>query len=59
MTPTIKCLLREKNHLMKKGQLEKASALADRIGAMITKRNTEWLSDCDPWETGDAKAMWR
>ena len=58
MTPTIKCLLREKNHLMKKEQLEKASALAERIGAMITKRNTEWLSDCDPRETGGAKAMW-
>jgi hypothetical protein len=58
MTPTIKSLLREKNFLMRKGKLEQANALADRIGTLIIKGNTEWLSDCDPRIPGGAKAMW-
>ena len=31
----MKSLLRQKNHLMNSGQIEKANALANRIGTMI------------------------
>src|SRR5271163_3579989 len=58
MTPTIKDMLREKNALMRRGKLDKANALAQRIGTLITPKNTEWLSDCDPGAPGGAKPMW-
>src|SRR5271163_2278808 len=44
--------------LSRRGKLEKANALAQRIGALLTQKNTEWLSDCDPGAPGGAKAMW-
>jgi len=37
MTPDIKRLLRRKNRLMRRGRLEEASALAQRIGKAVTR----------------------
>ena len=58
MTPTLKFMLRDKNYLMNAGKIEKANALATKIGAMITHNNAAWLMDCDPGVAGGAKAMW-
>ena len=44
--------------MMNSGQIEKANALANRIGTMIIHNNTESLMDCDPKEPGGAKVMW-
>ena len=43
VTPAVKALLRRKNRLMRAGRIEKASALARRVQAGITRRNTSWL----------------
>ena len=37
ISPDIKRLLRRKNRLMRRGRLEKASALAQRIGKAVTR----------------------
>ena len=56
ITAEIKSMLRHKNRLMRKGRIEKASALADRIGKLITKRSKSRLTKI----TGraDVKDMW-
>ena len=56
ITPYIKHLLRLKNNFSRKGQLEKADALAVKIGNLIAKNNTNFLNKA---ETGDAKSFWK
>ena len=56
VTPIIKSLLRDKNKLMRKGQLEQANNLAARISTMITQTNAVQLTDAS--SRGGAKAMW-
>jgi len=56
ITPSIKAMLRKKNRLMRSGQVEKAGALAKRIGGCIVKQNEHRLKRDDG--TIDAKDMW-
>jgi len=56
ITAEIKSMLRHKNRLMRKGRVEKASALADRIGKLITKRSKSRLTRIS--HRTDVKDMW-
>jgi len=56
ITPEIKALLRKKNSLMHKGQLEKAAALSDKIGYLITKYNSKQLTHLSP--ASDTFDLW-
>ncbi len=57
-TPYLKCLLRKKNRLSRKGRLEEADALSNRIGRLIADYTSKWLGN----QTTDAigsRYMWR
>ena len=43
VTPAIKCILRRKNRLMRKGRVEEAGALANRVRIAIIHQNTSQL----------------
>lgn len=47
VTPIIKALLRRKNRLMRKGRIEEASALSERVRTLITHRSSKWLRNVD------------
>ena len=55
-TPAIKYMLRRKNRLMRSGRVEKAGALALKIGEAITKFNSAELSRVDV--LSDSRSMW-
>jgi len=55
ITPEIKTLLREKNKLMRKGQLSKANNTHDKIGQLIRNYNSKRLANI---ETSDSKSIW-
>ena len=55
-TPAIKYMLRRKNRLMRSGHVEKAGALALKIGEAITKFNSAELSRVDV--LSDSRSMW-
>ena len=56
VTPRVKYMLRRKNHLMRSGQVEKAAALADKIGIAIKNHNSAELSRVDV--LADPRSMW-
>ena len=56
VTAYIKAMLRQKNRLMRKGRIEEASALAQRIGKAITKRTRSQLSSI-AYDI-DSKELW-
>jgi len=56
ITPNIKSLLRKKNKLMRAGRVEKAGAIARRVGKEITKHNWTRLQKYNG--RTDAKDMW-
>lgn len=56
ITPTVKCMLRHKNHLMRTGRTEKAAALAVKIGAAIKSYNSAELCKVDM--LSDSKSVW-
>jgi hypothetical protein len=55
-TPAIKYMLRRKNQLMRSGRVEKAGALALKIGEANTKFNSADLSRVDV--LSDCGSMW-
>jgi len=55
ITGHIKAMLRRKNRLMRKGRVEEASALAQRIGKEITRRTKTQLSTI---QHVDSRAIW-
>jgi len=56
ITPTIKCMLRRKNHLMRAGRTEEAAALAVKIGTAIKSHNSAELCKVDM--LSDPKSLW-
>jgi len=56
ITPYIRSLLRKKNRLMRAGRVEKAGAIARRVGKEITKRNRTRLQKYNG--RTDGKDMW-
>ena len=56
LTPEIKLYLRRKNKLMRKGRIEAASALAEKIRTLIIKQNSMHLKHIDQKDGG--KALW-
>jgi hypothetical protein len=56
ITPRIKSLLRKRNRLMRAGRIEKAGAIARRVGKEITKHNRTRLQKYNGQV--DAKDMW-
>ena len=56
ITPNVKSMLRRKNRLMRSGHVEKAAALATKIGRAIRNYNTAELSRVDV--LSDASNMW-
>ena len=56
ITPDIKAKLRRKNRLMRAGRIEEADALAERIGADITKQNSTRLRHINPKTS--SRDMW-
>lgn len=56
ITPYVKSLLRKKNSLMRAGRVEKAGAIARRVGKEITKHNRTRLQKYNG--RADAKDMW-
>jgi len=55
ITGHIKAMLCRKNRLMRKGRIEKASALAQRIGKEITRRSKTQLSNI---QSIDSRKIW-
>jgi hypothetical protein len=56
VTPSIRCMLRKKNKLMRAGRVEQATALAIKIGNSIKNFNSAELSRVDV--VADPKSMW-
>jgi len=56
VTPAIKAKLRQKNRLMRRGRVEEASALAQRIGKDIERHNRSRLSKLQG--KADVKDVW-
>jgi hypothetical protein len=56
ITPEIKSALRRKNTLMRRGRCEEASALALKIGSLITKNNAAELQQYD--DSVGSKTLW-
>ena len=57
VTPVVKHMLRHKNHLMRKGRVEEATALAGKIGVAITNYTSSELSRVDV--LSDPRGMWK
>ena len=55
VTPHIKSMLRQKNALMRRGKVDKANAIATRIGLAIERSNSLLLRDGD---RRDSKKLW-
>ena len=47
VTPSVKCMLRKKNVLMRSGKIEQVAALSKKIGDAIKKHNTAEFSNVD------------
>jgi len=58
VTPAIKSMLRQRNQLMRAGRVDKAGAIGERVGQLITQANSKWLAKTEPGSTGGAKEMW-
>jgi len=56
VTPIVKRMLRQKNNLMRSGRVEKAAALATKIGLAIKNYNSAELSRVNVMS--NAKSMW-
>jgi len=56
VTPQIKNLLWRKNRLMRKGRVEEAGAIANRIGKLVTKANSVLLKDLGTQSS--SKELW-
>ena len=56
VTPTVKCMLRRKNALMRVGNVERAAALAVKIGDAIERHNSAELNRVDV--LSDPHNMW-
>ena len=56
MTPRIKCLLRTRNRLMRKGCVDKAQSLSKRVGQLILSGNVSLFSETHPIR--DSKDLW-
>ena len=56
VTPYIKSMLRRKNRLMRSGNVDKAAALAKKVGRAIQNYNTAELSKVDV--LSDTSSMW-
>ena len=56
MTPRIKCLLRVKNKLMRKGRVEKAQCISKRILKLIIAKNVSIFSPANPIK--DTRDLW-
>ena len=56
ITPTVKDMLRRKNHLMRAGRTEEAAALAVKIGAAIKSHNSAELCKVDM--LSDSRSVW-
>ena len=56
ITGYIKFMLRKKNHLMRRGRIEEASALAQRVGKDITRRTKTQLNSIQ--RNVDSRKMW-
>ena len=56
ITPTVKCMLRRKNHLMRAGKTEEAAALAVKVGAAIKSYTSAELCKVDM--LADPKSLW-
>ena len=56
ITANVKAMLRRKNRLMRSGRVEKAAALATKVGIAIRNYNTAELSRVDV--LSDASSMW-
>jgi hypothetical protein len=48
LTPSMKLLLRRKNHFMRTGRVEEVSAIASRVGKQIERITTKHLRNIDP-----------
>jgi hypothetical protein len=57
VTPVVKHMLRQKNHLMRKGRIEEATALAVKIGVAINNYTSSELSRVDV--LCDPRGMWK
>ena len=58
VTPAIKSMLRQRNQLMRARKVDKAGAIGERVGQLITQANSKWLAKTEPGSTGGAKEMW-
>jgi len=47
VTSAVKAMLRRKNRLMRAGRVEEAGAIAKRVRAVITQKNSALLNTCD------------
>lgn len=47
VTPAVKSMLRRKNRLMRTGRVEEAGAMAKRVRAVITQKNSALLNNHD------------
>ena len=56
VTPTVKGMLRRKNHLMRVGRTEEAAALAVKIGVAIKSHNSAELCKVDM--LSDSRSVW-
>jgi len=56
VTPTVKCMMRRKNALMRAGNVERAAALAVKIGDAFKRHNSAELSRVDV--LSDPRNMW-
>ena len=57
VTPEIKSLLRRKNFLMRSGKVEKANAMAIKIGNLIAKANSKQLTRLD--KDSSSQELWQ
>jgi len=56
ITPAVKLMLRQKNRMMRASQINKADAIAVKIGAAIVRFNSTEMSRI--YGTMDSKSMW-